>query len=130
MELLHKCFVKFYSPMPAIVALGILSAYYFGLTGTYWAVTGEFTRWGGHILQFLGVDTQSLGYFKIIGLSGTPLDRIDGVMIIGMFFGAFIAASFANNIKLRMPQSNIRIIQALLGGMCSRISQRDIERFS
>ena len=124
MELLHKCFVKFYSPMPAIVALGILSAYYFGLTGTYWAVTGEFTRWGGHILQFLGVDTQSLGYFKIIGLSGTPLDRIDGVMIIGMFFGAFIAASFANNIKLRMPQSNIRIIQALLGGIIAGFGAR------
>lgn len=124
MELLHKCFIKFYSPMPAIVALGILSAYYFGLTGTYWAVTGEFTRWGGHILQFLGVDTQSLGYFKIIGLSGTPLDRIDGVMIIGMFFGAFIAASFANNIKLRMPQSNIRIIQALLGGIIAGFGAR------
>ncbi|MDA3969648.1 selenium metabolism membrane protein YedE/FdhT [Helicobacter ibis] len=124
MELLHKCFVKFYSPMPAIVALGILSAYYFGLTGTYWAVTGEFTRWGGHILQFLGVDTQSLGYFKIIGLSGTPLDRIDGVMIIGMFFGAFIATSFANNIKLRMPQSNIRIIQALLGGIIAGFGAR------
>lgn len=124
MELLHKCFVKFYSPMPAIVALGILSAYYFGLTGTYWAVTGEFTRWGGHILQFLGVDTQSLGYFKTIGLSGTPLDRIDGVMIIGMFFGAFIAASFANNIKLRMPQSNIRIIQALLGGIIAGFGAR------
>ncbi|MDA3967980.1 selenium metabolism membrane protein YedE/FdhT [Helicobacter sp. WB40] len=124
MELLHKCFVKFYSPMPAIVALGILSAYYFGLTGTYWAVTGEFTRWGGHIFQFLGVDTQSLGYFKIIGLSGTPLDRIDGVMIIGMFFGAFIATSFANNIKLRMPQSNIRIIQALLGGIIAGFGAR------
>ena len=36
--------VKFWAPIPAVIALGVLSAYYFGITGTYWAVTGEFTR--------------------------------------------------------------------------------------
>ena len=39
--------VKFWSPVPAVIAAGILSTYYFGITGTFWAVTGEFTRWGG-----------------------------------------------------------------------------------
>ena len=38
--------VKFWSPVPAVIAAGILSTYYFGITGTFWAVTGEFTRWG------------------------------------------------------------------------------------
>lgn len=37
--------VKFWSPVPAVIAAGILSTYYFGITGTFWAVTGEFTRW-------------------------------------------------------------------------------------
>lgn len=120
----ERYLVRFWSPMPAIIALGIMAAYYFGLTGTYWAVTGEFTRWGGHIMQFFGIDTDSLGYFKIIGLSGTPLDRIDGVMIIGMFAGAFIAASFANNVKFRLPQSNLRIAQALIGGIIAGFGAR------
>ncbi|MEX8983250.1 hypothetical protein AB8G41_12605, partial [Salmonella enterica] len=39
--------IKFWAPAPAVIAAGILSTYYFGITGTFWAVTGEFTRWGG-----------------------------------------------------------------------------------
>ena len=120
----ERFLVKFWSPIPAVLALGVLAAYYFGLTGTYWAVTGEFTRWGGHILNLIGVDTSDWGYYKIIGLQGTPLDRIDGVMIIGMFAGALAAALMANNIKFRLPQSNIRIIQALIGGAIAGFGAR------
>ena len=58
--------IKFWNPVPAVIATGILSAYYFGLTGTYWAVTGEFTKWGGHILQWFGVDISDWGYFQLI----------------------------------------------------------------
>ena len=120
----QRFLVKFWSPMPAIIALGIMAAYYFGLTGTYWAVTGEFTRWGGHIMNLLGVDTSTWGYFKILGLQGTPLDRVDGVMIIGMFAGAFAAAAMANNVKFRLSQSNIRIAQALIGGIIAGFGAR------
>ena len=120
----QRFLVKFWSPMPAIIALGVMAAYYFGLTGTYWAVTGEFTRWGGHIMNLLGVDTSTWGYFKILGLQGTPLDRVDGVMIIGMFTGAFAAAAMANNVKFRLPQSNIRIAQALIGGIIAGFGAR------
>ncbi|ARJ56678.1 selenium metabolism membrane protein YedE/FdhT [Campylobacter cuniculorum] len=116
--------IKFWSPMPAIIALGVMAAYYFGLTGTYWAVTGEFTRWGGHILNLIGIDTNTWGYFKIIGLQGAPLDRIDGMMIIGMFAGALAAALMANNVKFRLPQSNIRIFQALIGGIIAGFGAR------
>ncbi|WP_230369819.1 AIM24 family protein [Paludibacterium denitrificans] len=77
--------VRFWSPVPAVIAAGVLSAYYFGLTGTFWAVTGEFTRWGGHLLQLLGYHPETRGYFKVIHLDGTPLDRVDGMMILGMF---------------------------------------------
>ena len=120
----QRFLVKFWSPMPAIIALGVMAAYYFGLTGTYWAVTGEFTRWGGHIMNLIGVDTSTWGYFKIIGLQGSPLDRIDGVMIIGMFAGAFAAAAMANNVKFRLPQSKIRIAQALIGGIIAGFGAR------
>jgi len=67
--------------------LGVLSAYYFTLTHTFWAVIGEFTRWGGHVLSWFGLHPEEWSYFKLIGLQGTPLDRIDGVMIAGMFLG-------------------------------------------
>ena len=79
--------IRFWSPVPAVIAAGILSTYYFGITGTFWAVTGEFTRWGGQLLQLLGVHSEQWGYYQLIHLEGSPLTRIDGSMIIGMFGG-------------------------------------------
>ncbi|EML0580507.1 selenium metabolism membrane protein YedE/FdhT [Enterobacter hormaechei] len=116
--------VKFWSPVPAVIAAGILSTYYFGITGTFWAVTGEFTRWGGQLLQLAGVHAEEWGYFKLIHLEGTPLTRIDGMMIIGMFGGCFAAALWANNVKLRMPKSRIRIMQAVVGGIIAGFGAR------
>ncbi|RXK01684.1 hypothetical protein CRV02_07325 [Arcobacter sp. CECT 8989] len=116
--------VKFWAPIPAVITLGILSAYYFGLTGTYWAVTGEFTRWGGHALEAFGVDLSTWGYYKIMNMDGNIFTRIDGVMIIGMFAGCIAAAFWGNNVKLRMPASNIRIFQALIGGIIAGFGAR------
>ncbi|MDN6548558.1 MAG: selenium metabolism membrane protein YedE/FdhT, partial [Enterobacterales bacterium] len=116
--------IKFWAPLPAVIAAGVLSTYYFGITGTFWAVTGEFTRWGGHVLQLFGAHPEQWGYFKVIGLEGSPLDRIDGMMVIGMFGGCFAAALWANNVKLRMPQHRIRIFQAVLGGMIAGFGAR------
>jgi uncharacterized membrane protein YedE/YeeE len=120
----QKFLVRFWAPVPAVIAAGVLSAYYFGITGTFWAVTGEFTRWGGHLLQFLGFHPENWGYFKVIHLEGTPLDRIDGVMIIGMFAGCFSAALWANNVKLRVPQHRIRVVQAVSGGIIAGFGAR------
>jgi uncharacterized membrane protein YedE/YeeE len=116
--------VRYWSPIPSVIAAGVLSAYYFGITGTFWAVTGEFTRWGGHLLQFVGLQPENWGYFKLIHLEGTPLDRVDGVMIIGMFAGCLCAALWANNVQLRMPQHRIRIIQAVVGGIIAGFGAR------
>lgn len=123
-QLKQQYFITFWKPVPAVIAAGILATYYFGLTGTFWAVTGEFTRWGGHILQWFGVPAEQWTYFKLVQLEGSPLTRIDGMMIIGMFGGCFAAALWANNVKLRLPQNNIRILQALLGGIIAGFGAR------
>jgi hypothetical protein len=39
--------IKFWSPVPAVIAAGILSTYYFGITGTFWAVTGNLPAGAG-----------------------------------------------------------------------------------
>jgi len=116
--------MKFWKPVPAVIALGILSVYYFGITGTYWAVTGEFTRWGGHFLELFGVDASSWGYFKLMSLEGNIFTRVDGVMIIGMFAGCIAAAFWGNNVKLRFPTTKIRVYQALFGGIIAGFGAR------
>lgn len=120
----HDYLIKFWNPTIAVVAAGILSVYYFGLTGTYWAVTGEFTRWGGELLQTLGFDVSQWGYYKLINLDGTVLTRIDGLMILGMFAGCAAAALWANNVKWRKPNSKIRIAQAIIGGILAGFGAR------
>lgn len=124
LEEVKKYLVSFWQPVPAVIALGVLSVYYFGITGTYWAVTGEFTRWGGHALQLFGVDISEWGYFKIMHMDGNIFTRVDGVMIIGMFAGVMAAALWGNNVKWRLPASKIRIYQALIGGIIAGFGAR------
>lgn len=57
-------------------------------------------------------------------MEGTPLTRIDGVMIIGMFVGCLSAALWANNVKLRHPTHRIRVFQALAGGIIAGFGAR------
>ena len=57
-------------------------------------------------------------------MQGTPLTRIDGVMIIGMFAGCLSAALWANNVKLRHPTHRIRVFQALAGGIIAGFGAR------
>ncbi|MEE3701528.1 selenium metabolism membrane protein YedE/FdhT [Mannheimia haemolytica] len=116
--------IKYWNPVAAVIAAGIISAYYFGITGTYWAVTGEFTRWGGHLLNALGVDVSNWSYFQLIGLDGTIFTRIDGVMILGMFAGCLSATLWANNVKWRNQPHKKRIIQALIGGALAGFGAR------
>lgn len=115
---------KTYNPMIVVPILGVLSAYYFGITHTLWAVTGEFTRWGVNIVTMLGYDMSEYSYVKLIKNSGTVFDRMAGVMILGMFLGAFVAAVLSNNIKFRMPTSKTRIFQALFGGILAGFGAR------
>ena len=65
-EIRQRYGVRFWAPIPSLVALGVASAYYFALTGTFWAVTGEFTRWGGHVLSWFGFHPEAWSYFKLI----------------------------------------------------------------
>lgn len=60
----------------------------------------------------------------MIGLQGSPLTRIDGVMILGIFAGCFAAALWANNVKLRLPQHRIRVFQAIVGGIIAGFGAR------
>lgn len=123
-SLFPPSFRRFWPPIPAMVAAGVLSAYYFGLTGTFWAVTGEFTRWGGHILRLFGAKPETWGYFQLIGLEGAPWDRIDGWVVLGMLAGAFAAALIAGNVKLRVPRNNRRLVQGFVGGLLSGFGAR------
>ncbi len=120
----QKYLVNFWDIGRSMIALAIISAVYFGIFGGVWAVTGEMTRWGGEFLELFGADLSRFSYYQMQNLDGTPLTRTDGLMFIGMFLGALIAALFANKVKFRWPASKIRIFQAIVGGLLSGFGAR------
>ncbi|WP_285656048.1 YeeE/YedE thiosulfate transporter family protein [Helicobacter bizzozeronii] len=116
-----RFFTQQWAVVPCVLVLCVASIFYFGLTGTYWALTGELTRWSARILDLLGVDTTHLGYFKIIGLSGSVLERVDGMMVLGMLAGAFCAALWRGGVRLSYAPQWVR---ALLGGVLAGFGAR------
>jgi inner membrane protein yedE len=123
-EFRTKYLTNFWDVGKAMIALAILSSIYFGIFGGVWAVTGEMTRWGGEFLELFGADLSGYSYYQMQNLNGTPISRTDGVMLIGMFIGALVAALVANKVKFRFPASPIRIFQAIVGGMLSGFGAR------
>jgi uncharacterized membrane protein YedE/YeeE len=124
-ELRQKLFGRFWNPMLVTVIAGVLSSLYFGVTGTFWAVTGEFTRLAGHGMEWLGIDPHQLSYIEqIMHLEGSPVDRIDGWVVIGMFLGALLSALLAGQFKLRLPRQKRRLVQGLVGGIIAGFGAR------
>lgn len=124
MNLYNKIFKQYWNPYFAIGIAGLLSALYFGITGTVWAVTGEFTRLGGHVLQLFGVDVSEWAYFELIGLNGSPINRTDGWIVIGMLVGALMMILLSGSFKIRMPKQKRRLVQGFIGGIIAGFGAR------
>lgn len=120
----QKVLVDYWNPFWAVLLIAVLSAYYFGFLHTYWAITGELTRWGGSIVRLFGVEVSEWKYFQIIGLQGGVLNRVDGVMLVGMFLGALGASLLASKFTWVFPHHKIRIFQALIGGVIAGFGAR------
>lgn len=122
--MLNTVLYRYWSPMAALIIAGILSALYFGLTGSVWAVTGEFTRLGGQFLHLFNISTDNWSYFDLVQINGTTINRADGWMVWGMFWGALIMVLLNQSFKLRFPQQKRRWLQALGGGIIAGFGAR------
>ena len=122
--MLHSVFQRHWNPYLVLLIAGLLSAIYFGLTSTVWAVTGEFTRFGGDFLLLLGVDVSDWQYYSMVGLQGNTWDRADGWIVWGMFIGALIMVLLSNSFKIRLPQQKRRYVQGFVGGMIAGFGAR------
>lgn len=122
--MIHTVFQRHWNPYAVLLIAGLLSALYFGLTSTVWAVTGEFTRLGGDILQLLGVDVSDWQYYQIVKLDGDTWNRPDGWIVWGMFIGALMMVLLSNSFKIRLPQQKRRYVQGFVGGIIAGFGAR------
>lgn len=117
-------FQQYWNPYLVLALAGLLSTLYFGLTSTVWAVTGEFTRLGGEILQVLGVEVEHWQYYQTVSLQGDTLSRSDGWIVWGMFIGALVMVLLSNSFKIRLPQQKRRYVQGFVGGIVAGFGAR------
>ena len=122
--MLHTIFQRHWNPYVVLLIAGLLSALYFGLTSTVWAVTGEFTRLGGDVLQLLGVDVSTWQYYQLVKLDGATWQRADGWIVWGMFIGALMMVLLSNSFKIRLPQQKRRYVQGFVGGIIAGFGAR------
>ncbi|MCQ6278605.1 selenium metabolism membrane protein YedE/FdhT [Bacillus sp. EB600] len=120
----ERFFNRFWNPFIVLVFAGVFAAFYFGLTGTLWAVTGEFTRWGGNFLQLFGVDTSKWAYFNAIKLKGEPINRTDGWLVMGMLLGGLFSALISQNFKWKVPRQKRRWVWGFVGGALAGFGTR------
>lgn len=85
---------------------------------------GEFTRLGGHVLQWFGVDVSKWAYFELIGINGSPLNRTDGWIVIGMLVGALMMILLSSSFKIRIPNQKRRLVQGFIGGIIAGFGAR------
>lgn len=117
-------FQQYWNPYLVLVLAGALSALYFALTHTVWAVTGEFTRLGGDLLLLLDIDATSWQYFQLVKLQDATWSRSDGWIVWGMFMGALIMVLLSNSFKIRLPQQKRRYVQGFVGGIIAGFGAR------
>lgn len=120
----RRLFVDYWPYWAACVAAAVLNIVLLAYWGSAWGVTGELTRWGGHVLLALGVDVRGWPYFQEIGLAGTPLTRTSGYLTLGMLGGALIGALLSGNFRVRLPQQRRRLLQGFIGGVLSGFGAR------
>jgi len=119
-----RVFIDYWPYWAACLAAGVLNIVLLAYWGSAWGVTGELTRWGGHIISAFGVDAKSWPYFQEIGLEGSPLERTSGYLTIGMLGGALVGALLSGNFRIRMPQQRRRLVQGFVGGLLSGFGAR------
>ena len=119
-DLLKRVFVHGWPALTGGAILGGLNAMLF-LSAHPWGFTGEVSRWGIGITNWLGFGPGTLEGAS--SLPGCALEVGDtGVLthmfflVWGMLFGSFIAALFAGEFKIRIPRQKSRYAQAMGGG--------------
>jgi uncharacterized membrane protein YedE/YeeE len=113
-----------HGPWPLVagaVALAIGNFATLYLAGRPWGITSAFALWGSKILDALGVDVATWGYWqppaRAQALHNSVFADITSVMDFGIILGALLASGLAGRFKpgWRLPARSL--LAAVLGGL-------------
>ena len=117
----RNIFRKEWSPIVGGIALGIINILLF-IRFRPLGVVGEISRWTTSLSSSLGL--QELHLKGMEGLGACAMTVTEGSWFTSGFFlnfgivaGALVSALFAREFKLRIPQTPIRYVQSIVGGV-------------
>jgi len=117
----RNIFRKEWSPIVGGIALGIINILLF-IRFRPLGVVGEISRWTTSLSSSLGL--QELHLKGMEGLGACAMTVAEGSWFTSGFFlnfgivaGALASALFAREFKLRIPQTPIRYVQSIVGGV-------------
>lgn len=110
---------------PRTAALGITAVAVLWFTQvSIVGITGPESRWTAYLLQTAGVDAEGYEYWGSVLFAGEGVSvTVDMVMITFVIVGAFIAAYWSGDFRLRMPKRR-RIPNAVVGGLLMGVGSR------
>lgn len=105
------------------LGLALTACLWFAVFGA-WTITGSEVRWAGWLLEQGGIDAEGIEYFGSIMFLGEGISvTIDMIMIAFLIVGAFTAAIFSGDFRIRWPKLN-RIHNPIVGGLLMGVGAR------
>lgn len=105
----------------AAIAIGILAALVFLLSGQPWGVTMGLTVWGAKIATLLGLDLSQTTFWNWAGpkaaLSGSVLASDSSLADIGMLLGAAVLAGWRGSFRNQSWPGAGVVLAAAIGGL-------------
>lgn len=110
---------------PRTAALGITAVAVLWFTQvSIVGVTGPESRWTAYILQTAGIDAEGYEYWGSILFAGEGVSvTVDMVMIAFVIVGAFLAAFWSGDFRVRTPKLQ-RVPNAVAGGFLMGVGSR------
>jgi hypothetical protein len=118
----RRAFSKEWNPITGGIILGLLNILLF-IRFHPLGVVGEISRWSTSLSNSLGIPTPHLEGMDLLGACAPILAEgaswfTEGFFLnTGIVAGAFCSAMFAREFKLRIPNSPIRYVQSMVGGI-------------
>lgn len=110
------------------LAIGVLAALAFGLSGQPWGITMGLTVWGGKILSLLGFDLSHTTFWSWDGpkqaLAASVLQSDSSLMDIGLILGAAAVAGWRGSFRGQRWPDMQGIVAACIGGLLMGIGAR------
>lgn len=112
----------------AVVAIALLCALVFAISGHPWGITFGFTLWGAKIAALLGVDIGAFAFWQWPGparaLAHSVLADNSSLMNIGMLIGAALWAALGGKLRAQTWPNQRQLVAAALGGILMGIGAR------